>query len=63
MRQVDLVRLLRGMTDSSHHIAAINMLQDAMPKELLDPECDWIVCFYAENEPDPQVANYNISSK
>ena len=63
MRQVDLVRLLRGMTDSSHHIAAINMLQAAMPKELLDPECDWIVCFYAENEPDPQVANYNISSK
>ena len=31
-----------------HEIAAINMLEDALPDELLDRNADWIQCFYSE---------------
>jgi hypothetical protein len=31
-----------------HQIAAINMLEDALPDELLDRNADWIQCFYSE---------------
>lgn len=31
-----------------HEIAAINMLEDSIPAELLDRNADWIVCFYSE---------------
>jgi len=31
-----------------HEIAAINMLEDALPAELLDRNADWIVCFFSE---------------
>ena len=31
-----------------HQIAAINMLEDALPAELLDRNADWIVCFFSE---------------
>lgn len=34
-----------------HEIAAINMLEDALPAELLDRNADWIICFFAEPEP------------
>jgi len=31
-----------------HQTAAINMLEDALPDELLDRNADWIQCFFAE---------------
>jgi hypothetical protein len=34
-----------------HQIAAINMLEDALPDELLDRNADWIQCFYSEPAP------------
>jgi hypothetical protein len=34
-----------------HQIAAINMLEDALPEELLDRNADWIQCFFAEPPP------------
>lgn len=35
-----------------HQIAAINMLEEALPVELLERHADWITCFFAE--PDPK---------
>ena len=63
MRKVRLYKILKQLTDSPHHIAAINLLEDAMPDELLDRHCEWIECFMAENEPRPEKAKYNTSSK
>ena len=37
----------------SHHKAAVQLLQDALPPELLEPDADWIVCF--EAEPDDKI--------
>tara|TARA_Y100000385_G_scaffold167443_1_gene173483 strand:+ start:557 stop:730 length:174 start_codon:yes stop_codon:yes gene_type:complete len=34
-----------------HQIAAINMLEEAIPAELLDRNADWIICFFAEPPP------------
>ena len=31
-----------------HQIAAINMLEEALPVELLERHADWITCFFAE---------------
>ena len=31
-----------------HQIAAIQILEDAIPDELLDRNADWIQCFFAE---------------
>tara|TARA_Y100000389_G_scaffold97240_1_gene94008 strand:+ start:569 stop:742 length:174 start_codon:yes stop_codon:yes gene_type:complete len=31
-----------------HEIAAINILEDLLPAELLDKNADWIVCFFSE---------------
>lgn len=33
-----------------HQIAAINMLEEALPAELLERHADWITCFFAEPE-------------
>ena len=35
-----------------HHLAALDMLEEAIDPALLDIESDWIVCFFAE--PDPK---------
>ena len=60
MSKVKLLKFFREFTNSPHHIAAVNMLQDSIDAELLNKNADWIVCFEAENEVDPQPANYNI---
>ena len=60
MRKVSLLKFFRAFADSPHHIAAVNMLQDSLDEELLNKHADWVVCFEAENEADPQPANYNI---
>ena len=53
MRTVRLIKFFRAFSDSPHHIAAVEQLQDQMPIELLDKLSDWVVCFEAENEADP----------
>lgn len=60
MQKVDLLKYFRTFTNSSHQIAAVNMLQDSLDPELLNRNSDWIVCFEAEDEADPQPANYNV---
>jgi hypothetical protein len=60
MAKVNLLRFFKAFSNSPHHIAAVNMLQDAIDPELLHKNADWIICFEAENESDPQTANYNI---
>lgn len=60
MKKLSLVKFFRAFSDSPHHIAAVNMLQDELDYNLLNKEADWIVCFEAENEADPQPAKYNI---
>ena len=60
MRKVDLLKFFRAFANSPHHIAAVNMLQDSLDADILDKNADWVVCFEAENEADPQPANYNI---
>ena len=37
--------------NAPHQIAAIQMLEDAIPDELLDRNADWIQCFIAEPPP------------
>ena len=34
--------------NAPHQIAAIQMLEDDLPDELLDRNADWIQCFYSE---------------
>ena len=41
----------------SHHIAAINNLQDSLPEELLSEDADWVVCFKAAQELPPDLYN------
>ena len=60
MQKVNLLKYFRTFTNSSHQIAAVNMLQNLLDPELLDKNSDWVVCFDAENESDPQPANYNV---
>ena len=60
MKKLSLVKFFRAFSDSPHHIAAVNMLHDELDYNLLNKEADWIVCFEAENEADPQPAKYNI---
>jgi len=60
MGKVDLLKFFRAFANSPHHIAAVNMLQTSLDADLLDKNADWVVCFEAENEADPQPANYNI---
>lgn len=60
MRKISLARFFRAYSDSAHHLAAVNALEDAMPLHLLDKNADWVVCFEAENEADPEPANYTI---
>lgn len=60
MSKVKLLKFFRAFANSPHHIAAVNMLQDSLDADLLSKNSDWIICFEAENEADPQPANYNI---
>tara|TARA_R100001224_G_C3973223_1_gene133218 strand:- start:332 stop:520 length:189 start_codon:yes stop_codon:yes gene_type:complete len=61
MRKIKLEKFFKAYSGSPHHLAAVHLLEDCLPKELLDKDCDWVVCFEAESEADPQPANYNIN--
>ena len=47
-RKIDLVHVIRRFSGQPHQIAALNMLQEALPDELLDPSADWVDCWYAD---------------
>ena len=34
-----------------HQLAALGILEDSLPEELLARDADWIVCFFSEPEP------------
>jgi hypothetical protein len=40
-----------------HQLAAIKMLEELLPKEALQVDSDWYVCWTAE--PDPKESQYN----
>ena len=61
MRKIKLEKFFKAYSGSSHHLAAVRMLEDCLPTELLDKDSDWVVCFEAESEADPVKANYNIN--
>ena len=47
-KQIDLVHVIRRFNNQPHQLAALNMLQAALPDELLDPKADWVDCWYAD---------------
>ena len=47
-RKIDLVHVIKRFNGQPHQIAALNMLQEALPSELLDPSSDWVDCWYAD---------------
>lgn len=48
MKNLKLIDFFKMFDDcSSHHLAAIEMLEDVLPKHALDEEADWVVCFMA----------------
>ena len=63
MRKIKLEKFFKAYSGSPHHLAAVRILEDCLPKELLDKESEWVICFEAESEADPQPmkANYNIN--
>ena len=56
MRRVSLLKIFKAYKEP-HQLAAITMLEHAMPKELLEIDAEWITCFFAE--PDPKESAYN----
>tara|TARA_B100001057_G_scaffold103785_1_gene101247 strand:+ start:3069 stop:3260 length:192 start_codon:yes stop_codon:yes gene_type:complete len=60
MKKIDLEKFFKSYDEgASHHIAAVHILEAAMPDELLDKESEWVVCFEAVYETDPVKDNYN----
>jgi len=59
MEKVDLLDFFQAFANAPHHIAAVHMLQRELDAKLLDQNADWVVCFEAETEYDPQ-PEYNI---
>tara|TARA_Y100000401_G_C8309087_1_gene218696 strand:+ start:491 stop:667 length:177 start_codon:yes stop_codon:yes gene_type:complete len=49
MRKIRLVELLRRYKGLSHQVAAINMLEAAIPQELLDRNAEWIECYKCDD--------------
>lgn len=43
--------LIQNYKGTPHHQAALNMLEDMMPPELLKNTADWVVCFNTEDTP------------
>tara|TARA_R110002050_G_scaffold38079_1_gene94246 strand:- start:408 stop:605 length:198 start_codon:yes stop_codon:yes gene_type:complete len=47
-RTIDLVALVKRFTHEPHQIAALNMLQELLPKELSASSADWVECYYSD---------------
>ena len=60
--KVDLCELFQEFSHDSHHYAALSMLQENLPEELLDDDSDWIACFRAAPDVKPETYNSRITS-
>ena len=47
---IDLRKIFEGYTGNPHQLAAIDMLAEAMPDELLYPCAEWLECYQVEYE-------------
>ena len=47
-QSLGLVDIIRHWQSQPHQVAALNLLQEQMPKELLDPTSEWIELWYTE---------------
>lgn len=56
MRKMSLLKIFKAYKEP-HQLAAITMLEHAMPDELLARDAEWITCFFAE--PEPKESAYN----
>jgi len=56
VRKVSLLKIFKAYKEP-HQLAAITMLEHAMPDELLQRDSEWITCFFAE--PDAKESAYN----
>ena len=51
---MNLRKFFAAFEGGPHQLAAIEMLADAMPQELLQKHCDWISCFEVDGEVEPE---------
>ena len=51
--RIDLRKFFEAYEGSPHQLAAIDVLADAMPNELLDKFSEWVECFEVDGEVDP----------
>ena len=51
--KVSLWKFFEAYEGSPHQLAAVNILQESMPIELLDKFNEWITCFEVDGEVDP----------
>lgn len=49
MKKIDLLSFFRKYRGLSHQIAAIRMLQDEIPDELLQRDSAWVDCFKCDD--------------
>jgi hypothetical protein len=56
VRKLSLLKIFKAYKEP-HQLAAITMLEHAMPDELLERDAEWITCFFAE--PDSKESAYN----
>lgn len=47
-RSLDLVQVIKRWDNLPHQRAALNILQEVLPPELLDPQAEWIDCWYSD---------------
>ena len=45
---IDLRKVFEAYTGNPHQLAAIDMLAEAMPDELLEPGSEWLDCYEVE---------------
>ena len=51
--RIDLRKFFEAYEGTPHQLAAIDVLADAMPSELLDKFSEWVECFEVDGEVDP----------
>ncbi len=51
--RVSLLKFFAAYEGKPHQMAAVSMLAESMPEELLNKFCDWITCFEVDGEVDP----------
>ena len=51
--KITLHKFFEAYQGTPHQLAAVNILQESMPPELLDKFNEWITCFEVDGEVDP----------